>query len=171
MTRRAWIAALLILTLGGLNFYRYWTGPTLPNSEEPLRSTSLAPTTLPDLHAPGLRAERANGTPRDLFVFVKAPPQPTAPTLLQPVPPKAPQSPDPREVALETARINLRNIRITGILSSKSGLSAMVNAPFFNGTALAGTDLGEGLRLEVVSLTEVRISHPELDLVRDIVVE
>ncbi|UWQ09699.1 hypothetical protein K3X41_15015 (plasmid) [Aliiroseovarius crassostreae] len=47
----------------------------------------------------------------------------------------------------------------------------MVNAPFFNGTALAGTDLGEGLRLEVVSLTEVRISHPELDLVRDIVVE
>ena len=108
---------------------------------------------------------------RDLFSFVSREPQevvnPPKPTVVK----REPEKPDPRAAQLERARVNLANIRITGILSSQDGLTAIVDSPFFKGDARGGEELGEGIFLETIGADLVLVRHQELDIERSIVIE
>lgn len=172
MTRKAVFAGAAIAILFALNFWYYAAGPSV--APEALTDTSprgfelqvIAP--LPAFNFPVSESTTPPQASRDLFNMVAAVAQPAPPAPTIEPEPALPSGPNPLEVAMESARVNMLNVRVTGILSSQSGLSAMVNAPFYNGPAIVGTQLGEGIVVSAVNGKRVRISHPELQLQRDI---
>lgn len=172
MQKKTAAALALIAALLVLNAAKY-----IPRASSHSAEAQTASAEMPDLEVPSLNSfeftqTRVRAAQRDVFAFQK----PSAPA----PPPKpaeqnerksVPEGPDPKEVALEAARIDMLNIHIHGILSSKSGLSAMVSSPFYEGPAIAGTNLGKGIFISAVGKNSVKISHPDLNLIREILVE
>lgn len=174
MSRKAVLAVMAVVVLGGLNLWRYAGAPsdamdpTSNGSSRGLDMQQISP--LPRFNFPVTASTTPPQASRDLFDVVNAPTPPPLPEPTIAPEPVKPAGPDPREVAMEAARVNMLNVHVTVILSSQSGLSAMVNAPFFRGPAIVGTQLGEGIVVSVVNGARVRILHPELQLQRDIIV-
>ncbi len=169
MTGRALLVTGVIAVLIALNVVRYAGGGGTGDdrADGPISA-------VPDLPGFAFPTQASRSPPqaeRDLFAFVEVRPEPVRPVPEPTVVAPVETGPDPREVALEVARVNMLNVHVTGVLSSRSGLSAMVNAPFFQGVAVSGTELGEGIVVEAVRPDRVRIAHPELALQRDISIE
>jgi hypothetical protein len=170
-TKKGWIAALIILLLAGLNFYRYGgAGSSDGVSDQPVISMPVS-VTIPTLNIQKQDQNKGAKTQRDLFAFDKpAASKPVfipKPTIAKPTN----AGPNPAEVAQEAARVHMLNVHIKGILSSQDDLSTIVNAPFFTGAARVGTNLGQGIVVEVIAADRVTIRHTEQGLLRDILVE
>ncbi len=166
MTRKTFAIAIIAL-LAALNIARFFGGENDTASQDRVVATSpnrarLMPFYF-DLNAP----VSAPQTKRDIFVYGQTKAPQIAPPPEQPKE-EPPQAPDPKEVALDAARIDLLNIRVTGIISSQNGLRAMVNAPFYTGAAGVGDSLGKGIVIDALNSERIRLLHPELELRRDI---
>jgi len=165
------IAAALVLLLGGLNFYKYFGSDALSLNSEQGADSEPRIQPIPRLHVSPEQLSQKTNTDRNLFAFIKTePPKP----VFVPKPTVAEveiTGPDPSEVAQEAARVHMLNVHIKGILSSKDDLSTIVNAPFYNGVARVGSNLGNGIVVEAISTDRVTIRHVEQELQRNILVE
>lgn len=167
------LAGLLIGCLLVLNGTQYlgisWDGTTVTKPQVNIISLQ----DLPVLKLESAEFERRLESHRDIFKTVEAKPVVTL-AKVAPAPkiqPRVEPAQNQIQVEKEAARVNMKNVQVTAIMSTANGYSAIVRAPFFNGPVGVGTTIGRGIFVETIEDSLLRIAHPELQLLRDIEVK
>lgn len=173
ISRKSMLYAI-ILTLVLLNALRWLPESNTRQVAADVEIAIQVSTELPQLHLPRFNEVRAADSQRDIFAFAtpqnltSTPPAPSAPVAPTVQPGIAA---DPREARIAAVERDMQNTRVRGILSSPSGLNAIIESPFYSGPVEIGQEMANGVSIGEIRADRVEILHLEFALKREILVE